>query len=705
MKIVSPSLFPKKFKLSTLFCGTLTGLITMTALPSIAEEVNTAVVVESDSTSYDSAFFEQYLPQNALEMISRLPGFSFDRGLDARGFGGNAGNVLIDGARPTSKSGGLEGALIRIPAAQVARIEIIRGGISSGEAAGQSIVANVIRHKDGTNGTWAMKFRQTSGTDILPNLEAAITTTLGQWNTSFDTDIGGRPEYRTAIIESKDAQGQHTDSVDEIFNNVDKWAFFNGEGSRPLADGKLTLNARLGGYNGHMDINRDTYNNRDVDGSSPDEQWQLDYNEKSRVAELGIDWTKTFSQWKLRLIGLGLVKDIGTDSQSNDIDEDGVASNSRSLQDTFKTEFVGRTTLALVGGDSFKPEFGLEIAKNRLDSKLKSYEAGLLQASDSNDNVLVEEVRAELFATFSYQLDDKLSFSGGLTSEFSQIKVFAEEDNQQSFQFIKPRISSTYQINDDSLLTVELEHRVGQLDFNDFATSNEVSDGVTTTGNSNLMPDQTTEFTVTYDWSFSERGSLKVKAFYEWRKDILEQVVVSTDFDDDGEVVENYGLGNAGDAKYWGVITELNLPLDFVLPNGLIEIKHRYRDSEFYDSIINANRTINGYTPNFLTMELRQDLVEQKIAWGLEYWGSFTNTRYRVNEMETLSGNKRIRFFVETTRFFGLKAQLEVTHLNRGHYKRSRYFYVDNRIGASDGSQISRRLHKPEIKLSFFGIF
>ena len=95
------------------------------------------------------------------------------------------------------------------------------------------------------------------------------------------------------------------------------------------------------------------------------------------------------------------------------------------------------------------------------------------------------------------------------------------------------------------------------------------------------------------------------------------------------------------------MITELNLPLDFVLPNGLIEIKHRYRDSEFYDSIINANRTINGYTPNFLTMELRQDLVEQKIAWGLEYWGSFTNTRYRVNEMETLSGNKRIRFFVE----------------------------------------------------------
>ena len=84
-----------------------------------------------DTFEYPAAFFEQYTPQNAMDMINRLPGFSFDRGSNARGFGGNAGNVLIDGARPTSKSGGLSGALSRISAAQVESIIILRGGTNT----------------------------------------------------------------------------------------------------------------------------------------------------------------------------------------------------------------------------------------------------------------------------------------------------------------------------------------------------------------------------------------------------------------------------------------------------------------------------------------------------------------------------------------------------------------------------------------------
>jgi len=691
------------FKLKKIFCCTLVGILSISStIASFTSNANESVIVTlSGTTSYNTDFFNQYLPQNALEMVARLPGFSFDQGANERGFGGNAGNVLIDGSRPTSKSGGLRGALVRIPASQVARIEIIRGGISGGEAAGQSIVANVIRSQEGTSGTWALKARQTSGTDVIPNLEAAITTTLGQWQTSFDTDIGGAPFYRTAIIEHKDSQDKLTSSDDEVFSNANEWAFFNGEGSRSVAEGKLTVNARLGGNNGYGDTSRITYFDRLPDNSQADERWVVKNRNEFRVAELGVDWTKTYDDWKLRLIGLGVVNDNLSDSKSTETDAEGIEAHSRYLQDTLKTELVARTTFALVNGHALNPEFGFEVAKNKLDSKLKSYEDSILQASDSNDNVIVEEIRAEMFSTFSYQMTDALSFSGGLTAEFSQIKVSAEENNQQSFNFIKPRISSIYKLDDDRQITAEIEHRVGQLNFNDFATSNEVTDGVTTSGNSNLMPDQVTEFAITYDWSFSERGSLKVKGFYEWRTDILEQIVVSTD--DDGS--ENYGLGNAGDANFWGVVTELNLPLDFILPNGLVEIVHRYRDSDFDDPIINNKRTVNGYSPNFLSMEFRQDLVEQQMAWGLEYWGSFTNTSFRVDEVEKFSGNKRLRFFIETTKFLGIKTQLEVSHSNKGHYSRSRFFYQNNRNGAFDGSQVSHRTRKPELKLSFSGTF
>jgi len=42
-------------------------------------------------------------------MVRRTPGFVIDEGDEAvRGFGGSSGNVLIDGARPSSKAGMLD---------------------------------------------------------------------------------------------------------------------------------------------------------------------------------------------------------------------------------------------------------------------------------------------------------------------------------------------------------------------------------------------------------------------------------------------------------------------------------------------------------------------------------------------------------------------------------------------------------------------
>ena len=113
-----------KFKLK--YISSLTPLLAINMQLAMADTrpPNTGL----NNWNYPASFFEQYTPQNAFEMIERSPGFSFDAGSEARGFGGNAGNVLIDMARPRSKSGDLRGALARIPFEQVVRIEILRGG-------------------------------------------------------------------------------------------------------------------------------------------------------------------------------------------------------------------------------------------------------------------------------------------------------------------------------------------------------------------------------------------------------------------------------------------------------------------------------------------------------------------------------------------------------------------------------------------------
>ena len=96
-------------------------------------------------TPYVASFFAASQPNSAMDMIARIPGFAFDGGDNVRGYGGAAGNVLIDGQRPATKSEGLEDALRRIQASQVERIDLIRGSAPGIDMQGKTVLANVVR--------------------------------------------------------------------------------------------------------------------------------------------------------------------------------------------------------------------------------------------------------------------------------------------------------------------------------------------------------------------------------------------------------------------------------------------------------------------------------------------------------------------------------------------------------------------------------
>src|SRR4051812_18806929 len=95
--------------------------------------------------SYPVSFFAGQQVANANEMLARVPGFSVETGDSVRGFEGAAGNVIVDGQRPTSKTDTLDQILTRIPIAQIERIDIIRGGAPGIDMQGKTVIANVIR--------------------------------------------------------------------------------------------------------------------------------------------------------------------------------------------------------------------------------------------------------------------------------------------------------------------------------------------------------------------------------------------------------------------------------------------------------------------------------------------------------------------------------------------------------------------------------
>ena len=167
---------------------------------------------------YDAAFYAQFAPRTALDMVNQTPGFSLDGGDDeTRGFSGAVGNVLIDGERLGAKSQTLEDVLLRVPASEVLRIEILRGADVAGDASNAAVLANVIRTRTAGGGTWMAGFEMTNENKPTPTGRFA-------WS--------GRSEDREYSVGATTYGHDH-----------------NSEGPREVTDGTGALVAdRFGGF-------------------------------------------------------------------------------------------------------------------------------------------------------------------------------------------------------------------------------------------------------------------------------------------------------------------------------------------------------------------------------------------------------------------------------------------------------------------------
>ncbi len=165
-----------------------TSFIALSAVADMAPETTPG------ATIYTMDDFSQYAPRTALEMVSRIPGFSIQGDDDgSRGFGQASGNVLINGQRVSGKSNGATESLDRISASSVVRLELVDA--SAFEIAGLSgHVVNVITNGDGAvSGTWRWRARFR---DNLPPFYNGLNLTLsgGQGDISWSFEAESSPE-------------------------------------------------------------------------------------------------------------------------------------------------------------------------------------------------------------------------------------------------------------------------------------------------------------------------------------------------------------------------------------------------------------------------------------------------------------------------------------------------------------------------------
>lgn len=666
-----------------------------------AEPDTTALIAGRENAQvYERIFFNQFTPQTARDMIDRLPGFTLDSGDDLRGFGGAAGNVLIDGERPSSKVGGIEDALRRIPANQVARIEVIRGSAGSGEAAGQAVVANVIRIRQSAAGSWEVKLERAADGILYPRGEITVARNIADWKTSTKLNAFWERFPLSGPRTQLDADQALVSAQFEDRPSILTEAFISSEAERPMAGGTLRLTGRFGRSAFLPETERLGFEGRLPD-SNPDDRFFIDFDSIFYEGEFGADWNKRLDNgWTLKLLSLSLFQDLDQEQFVSVEEPIGTeVSNSvfTRLRDQFETVF--RTSLTS-GVGRFKPEFGAEFAYNRTDSRLsletRDAAGDVTTINLPSANVLVEEIRGEAYSNVIWQAGNGLSMEAGLATEFSEIKVSGDADSTQSFFFAKPFATAIFDVRQGLQLRLGLRRTVGQLDFSEFAASASAADDRLLAGNPLLGPDQTTRASFTIDMRSEKRGALNIELFHEWRDDLIEQIELPSG---------SFGSANAGSGRIWGVTANTSIPLNSIIKGGLLEVEADIRDSTFADPLSGQSRDISDVSSPTLLAEFRQDLPDKKLAWGFSYRAPQNSRFFFADEVSFMRTSSQLRAFVQSNHIKGWRTTLEVRNIDGRSFFRERRFFAPNRASNQSGSEIIDRRRGAFISLTVAGQF
>ena len=344
----------------------------------------------SGVTAYPPTFFTSFQPNTATDMLNRVPGFILDDGDDVRGFAGAAGNVLIDGVRPSSKSDDLRSILRRIPASQVERIDLIRGGAPGIDMQGKTVVANVIRKKNtGVTGVVAIANvylpkdgrnmpairleaqRRENGTSLEGSLLVS----------SFDDDgAGDGPETQTAPDGTRLGKTRDNTAAGGVQITA------TGAYTAPAWGGTFRTNGQLFGQTY-------IYDERDQDVASPTAQPTLEHDRQNRESsELGLTYDRSFgtrfSTETLFIQQLAGEDELTLFSAPDDVE--------RYREGHFNGESILRSTVTYNYSKALTFEFGGEGDYNWLDSHTTYVVNGALQDLPAAA-VHVTELRGEGF--------------------------------------------------------------------------------------------------------------------------------------------------------------------------------------------------------------------------------------------------------------------------------------------------------------------
>ena len=572
----------------------------------------------SNVVSYSEEFYAAFKPSNARDMIERTPGFALQAAQDVRGYSGAGGNVLIDGARPASKSVPLDQQLQRIPSKLVARIEVIRGAVPGIDMQGQSVLANIVRKPGATTTGSAQVMGKYYGNGFLGDVQRAdVSRRTADWGVdgqvvrrhdlATDSGDGDLTRVRSTGV---DAGGLRSRVLNDVVQA-------NGAVEHRGGYGNLRVNFAAE----RKDIDRnDRASMTSATGSSFAETTAL--VQRVSFVESGAEFEHPLGESRsIKLIALQRLKDDRSRARASTL-----TTNQASTGNNRSRESILRGLLRQERAEGVTLEGGLEAAYNTLDARSTLTANGLAVILPSA-TVQVEERRAEAFATVTAALMPRVTLESGLRVERSTISQSGGSVREKTLTFPKPRLIVAWNLG--SFQTrLRAERVVGQLDFNDFAATSELDLGTSNAGNADIEPERSWLTEVAVERRFWKGGAVVVSYSRAQVERVVDLIPIASVFDAPG----NIGSGTRNEIK-----AGLTLPLERLgVDNAQLRFNGTWRTSSVSDPVVGKSRRISAERPFEGELFLTKSFPQFRSTAALEGTFGFRETTYRINEIRSL---------------------------------------------------------------------
>ncbi len=633
-------------------------LLALTATPVLAQPAPGDAPAASPSqasrtTTYDAAYFAKYAPRSALDIAQNVPGFSLQNGdSEIRGLSGAAGNVVINGARPSSKSEDLGTTLARIPASRVLKVELGSGDIYGAEYSAKGQVLNIVlTAASGIDGNVTASVQRHFDGDIVPNLGASALIKRGasSFNLSAGTQNYDQIEEGFDLLTDA-ATGDRIEKRLKTNRVRPRDPFVAASWALEQADNRaVRLNLRYGPSTVRLDQANHVI---PVGQSERDDSLIQDY--RNPALEIGGDVTRPLAGGAVKLIGLATRKQRNTFDAYyfRTLGGGSVLGGSEQVANYRRNETVGRLSWSRAKLAGFNFELGGEAALNTLGSKLKLDSIG---AGGSRTpiplpiaNATVRETRAELYANAGHALTKTLRADAGLNYETSKLEVRGDALADRSLSFLKPSLTLDWRSRGWHAQG-SLRRTVAQLDFYDFISSAELSSDRVNGGNADLLPQRAWESRLLVEHPLLGTGQAKLELGYD-RIDLLQDRILTANGLD--------APGNIGSGTNAFASASLDLPLDKLVWKGLrLKASGTLRRTQVNDPIDGRPRAFSGYYPAWeWDVQLRRDAG--KLAYGVRARDRAQFTFFRTDEFDS---NSNLRPFVTAFMEFRPSARTTLT--------------------------------------------